>query len=870
MAKCVGCQSALVAGQTALLPCLHTVCVGCATSAVRDTRHLTCPLPVCRARVPGVATVDDVARLLPHLLREAELRTQFRQRCGACEDDVAAEDAAAEVLCTSCDPPQPLCNPHAGMHRRRAATRAHTLQPLVETAVSTPSTPDDAAGGAETTPIFTVLPDGGGLALACRVHARKPVEVWCASCRRGVCLACTQTEHRLPKHETTLLDAKVRAALTAELTQGRANLLQRQEETTRRAALTRTHMATVTTRTAALKASVDEQVAVLYTLLDARAAALRQQIEAQGAADLAPLTALADTLASQLAVAEAPLALLDELLATSAPLSVLAAMAGPVQHRVSQLATLPLTTPATPPSLDLVLGGAVRRAIGEMGSLLRRHGDPAQSRLVGAGISGASRGVQVEVKLITNNGDGQPLTTGGERVQLRLIPEGPGGGDGGGSDGAKEGEDIVTASTDPDHDALAGSPARRADGAATPTNGQQPAADDDNDNDNEEDDDDEHGDEAKDEAGGEAQGDAFADGVQDASGSTSGRGRPPAPRGHASVTDLGNGQYLLRYRLNVAGAYKLHVLLNGLDVAGSPVRVHVTSFRDLTAIGVPKVLVPMTEDVTLCFAAEVPPGAPCAGDLLVTENAGHTVRLLSPDPRRGKAFGSGVLQSPYGIAIASDGQTALVANGGLGRLDRFALPDGTFAGMAVEGLAVPVGVLALTTSAGQASVVVSCSGDHTVRRYTLGRGCPPTLVWMTGTADRPGRGTNAFTNPAGLALSHDRRTVYVADYSNQRIVALAASDGKWLRAWGEGGSGPAQLSGPMALAVTPDDAHVLVVDQGNHRVVAYKADTGALVHAWGGKGLAPGQFASPCGICIQPGTGAIVVVDRFNKRLQFF
>ena len=106
--------------------------------------------------------------------------------------------------------------------------------------------------------------------------------------------------------------------------------------------------------------------------------------------------------------------------------------------------------------------------------------------------------------------------------------------------------------------------------------------------------------------------------------------------------------------------------------------------------------------------------------------------------------------------------------------------------------------------------------------------------------------------------------VYVADGWLNRI-SVFDEDGRFLRSWGQQGSGEGQLLGPCGLQFDARDI-LHVVDGRNHRVQKFTRD-GEYDGGWGSHGNGPGQFDSPWGLTID-GEGFVYVADHRNDRVQ--
>jgi tripartite motif-containing protein 71 len=123
-----------------------------------------------------------------------------------------------------------------------------------------------------------------------------------------------------------------------------------------------------------------------------------------------------------------------------------------------------------------------------------------------------------------------------------------------------------------------------------------------------------------------------------------------------------------------------------------------------------------------------------------------------------------------------------------------------------------------------------------------------------------GSGDGQFSLPAGVALDASG-DVWVADYTSGRIQRFSA-DGEFRDAWGSPGSGDGQISSPDGVAV---DAmgHVVVIEAGNGRVQALTAD-GRFLAKIGGRGD-PVQFSGGNAIAVDE-IGTIYVSDDLSVK----
>ncbi|MGD8585611.1 MAG: TIGR03663 family protein [Chloroflexota bacterium] len=131
-----------------------------------------------------------------------------------------------------------------------------------------------------------------------------------------------------------------------------------------------------------------------------------------------------------------------------------------------------------------------------------------------------------------------------------------------------------------------------------------------------------------------------------------------------------------------------------------------------------------------------------------------------------------------------------------------------------------------------------------------------------------GTGPGQFNEPWSLAV--DDHQVVVADTWNHRLQKFTL-DGQWLATIGESGSpetfdsGGGLFFGPRDVLILPD-GNLLVTDTGNHRLQLFDAE-GKFIRAVGGNGALPGQFFEPVGLALGS-DGSIFVADTWNGRIQ--
>ncbi len=117
--------------------------------------------------------------------------------------------------------------------------------------------------------------------------------------------------------------------------------------------------------------------------------------------------------------------------------------------------------------------------------------------------------------------------------------------------------------------------------------------------------------------------------------------------------------------------------------------------------------------------------------------------------------------------------------------------------------------------------------------------------------------------PFGVAIDKNSN-VYVTD-EWKNTVSVFDAKGKFIRKWGETGSGPGELRGPAGI-VCEANGNLIVVDSGNNRLQVFTPE-GRLVTQFGKSGSGEGEFNKPWGIALD-GDGNIYVADWKNHRVQ--
>jgi sugar lactone lactonase YvrE len=295
-----------------------------------------------------------------------------------------------------------------------------------------------------------------------------------------------------------------------------------------------------------------------------------------------------------------------------------------------------------------------------------------------------------------------------------------------------------------------------------------------------------------------------------------------------------------------------------------------------------------------------------AGNLLVADTPGHTIRAISPEqevstlagaeglPGTADGVGSAArFDLPAALALDPASGNVLVADAGNHAI-RMLTPGGavtTLAGSpglsgSADGVGPaarfngPAGIVAGMDAAGPAAYVAD-TGNDTIRRLDLGTLMVTTLA---GTAGVPGNhdggpGVGLLDGPAALAwIGTGTGPLYLADAGNNAI-RLVLLDGTVTTVAGNGAAGSAdgqgaaaRFEGPRALALG-SDGFLYVADTGNstlRRMALGDATVTTLAGTAGDPGAHDGVtalFNLPQGLALDA-AGLLSVADTGNTTLR--
>lgn len=241
------------------------------------------------------------------------------------------------------------------------------------------------------------------------------------------------------------------------------------------------------------------------------------------------------------------------------------------------------------------------------------------------------------------------------------------------------------------------------------------------------------------------------------------------------------------------------------------------------------------------------------GNLYVVDRGTARVTVFDPTGRLLRSFGGRPqLQAPVGVAVDDEGNV-LVGDSELHAVFKFAASGELLWTAHGEGsqLLSRVGLIDVDD---RGNVWVTDSGHHRIQVFDrTGR-----FVRRFGEA---GSGPGRFRNPRCVHVDTPTQSVYVTDYDNGRIQKFDLS-GRFVTAW----QGPLGLDRPIGVTVHPLTGRVYVTEAGVGRVQVFEPD-GGFVESFGRSGSRSGAFCNLHGIVID-GSGTILVGDTGNSRIQ--
>ena len=390
---CGICTRTIAAGTSALLPCCHPVCRPCVLQTVRS-RPGSFSCPSCGALATGVTTVDAVAKLPADPFTEEAVTVT--SPCTVCRDD---DDHTLPAVkeCQACR--KQFCEDHANLHSRRPATKDHVLTALVT---------------------HTLLAQ-------CSAHD-KPLDVYCSTCRKPVCLACTVESHRAPQHDTGMLDKHV-ATLRTDIQRAQATAVERSNGLIVQLGLIQAALEGVSARQVRLTAEIEQSYTWLVQFIMEHKRTVLNELSTVTQSETASLTEAAEAYRQRWRALQGGIAMTERLTAPNGAAVTLGQLAAHVETHLTATSRAAVAPAPTLQRVEFLVTPEAEAAVKRPGMLVKRTAFGPNCTALGAGLKRATivAGGRATLKLLTQAGD--PVTIkAADKIDARLIPRGDSGG----------------------------------------------------------------------------------------------------------------------------------------------------------------------------------------------------------------------------------------------------------------------------------------------------------------------------------------------------------------------------------------------------------------------------------------------------------
>ena len=296
------------------------------------------------------------------------------------------------------------------------------------------------------------------------------------------------------------------------------------------------------------------------------------------------------------------------------------------------------------------------------------------------------------------------------------------------------------------------------------------------------------------------------------------------------VIGIGEGQYKVMIQSSTAGLHQLRVLVDEVNVYGSPFTVRVVEWKRQNLVRFAKGF-SMPIDVAVTDDGK---------HVVVAESGGHCVAVLSSTGKVVKKFGSlgnepGEFQHPCGIAASADNIFVVDHSK---RIQKFAISstykashNQYFTGIAVH----------------PTSGKVLCTHHNRLAVDVLNNDLTPSYSFETS------------ASPSYLAVD-TKGMVYVTD-PYKGIVVKMTSEGKHIATIGSKGEQPHQFSEPRGICIDSNNI-MYVTDSYKHCVMVFSTNGKFL----GSFGRSDKLIREPRGIAVDK-VGNVYVCDASNGKL---
>ena len=297
------------------------------------------------------------------------------------------------------------------------------------------------------------------------------------------------------------------------------------------------------------------------------------------------------------------------------------------------------------------------------------------------------------------------------------------------------------------------------------------------------------------------------------------------------VTGVGEGQFRVMIRSSTAGLHQLRVLVDGVDIYGSPFSVLVTDWKRKQLVNFAKGFrgpwgIAVTDDGQHVLVTECKYGA-------------HFVTILSSAGQVVRRFGSrghdpGKFRLPFDVAVSADKHIFVVDD--RARLQKFSFSSTYLASYNITsyGIAVhPFSGKVFCTNCTECSITV-LNADLTLS-HSFG-------------------GKELFTKPRGIAID-TKGMVYVTD-CDKGVVLKFTPEGEHITTIGRKGEQPSHRFGqPWSIGIDSND--IMYVTDINKRQVMMFTTEGQFLESLG---HSEKQILDPLGVAVDK-TGNVYVCD---------
>ena len=321
-------------------------------------------------------------------------------------------------------------------------------------------------------------------------------------------------------------------------------------------------------------------------------------------------------------------------------------------------------------------------------------------------------------------------------------------------------------------------------------------------------------------------------------------------------TSKDEATYEVQYTATQRGRHQLSVAVNGVEIHGSPFAVF---------IKIPPAQ--LSTPVQVIRGLNRPYGIAINSysDLIVSEWGSHEISVYTRRGEKKHEFGSrgegkGEFKYPTGVAVDKSEGCIFVADISNHRIQKFTR-DGHFMKL-VGGPMHGSGPMQFNNPFGlklnNNKLYVCDAGNHRIQVFDT------ELNYITSIGGGWGSGPGQFDWPWDVSFD-DSSMLHVTDHYNDRIEVLD-QDGKYVREYGQRGSGFGQLNAPVFIHVDHD--YVYVSELFNHCVSVFTT-IGSFVRTIGRCGSGPGELRGPRGVVVDT-DGFVYVCDNGHHRVQIF